>query len=235
MRNTLKNNRGRSHAPILSLAVCASGILFTSNAAYAAVINFNVKSGGPTTTNPGYGLWGEGANTWNLSTSTSGTDLVDSGGNPTTVDYTLANWNSANGNGSWGPDDLTNYGRYGANDTPTVHTLTISQLDAGTDYELIFYFADNHPSETIFAQGAGPDTFGESKTTTGSTTYVEGSTGVFSYFNNVTADAGGNVLVQASGSGYETINGFQIRPIPEPTTTALLGLGGLALILRRRK
>ena len=28
---------------------------------------------------------------------------------------------------------------------------------------------------------------------------------------------------------------FDIQAIPEPTSTALLGLGGLALILRRRR
>ncbi len=31
------------------------------------------------------------------------------------------------------------------------------------------------------------------------------------------------------------LNGFQLSVVPEPSTSALLGLGGLALILRRRK
>jgi hypothetical protein len=37
---------------------------------------------------------------------------------------------------------------------------------------------------------------------------------------------------EASGTGYSEIDVFAV---PEPSTTALLGLGGLALILRRRK
>ncbi len=40
-------------------------------------------------------------------------------------------------------------------------------------------------------------------------------------------------ITEAGGSG-DTIQ-FALAPVPEPSTTALLGLGGLALILRRRK
>ena len=39
----------------------------------------------------------------------------------------------------------------------------------------------------------------------------------------------------SSGATIGTIDDFSLTTIPEPTTTALLGLGGLALILRRRK
>lgn len=50
----------------------------------------------------------------------------------------------------------------------------------------------------------------------------------------------GNTLsiTSATGtSGRSPLAGFQIvaNPVPEPSSTALLGLGGLALILRRRK
>ncbi|PQJ28541.1 PEP-CTERM sorting domain-containing protein, partial [Rubritalea profundi] len=147
-------------------------------------------------------------------------------------------WTNSNSNLGWGPDDLTYQGKFGDDDNTTIHNLTISQLSAGQTYELIFYFSDAFPNETMTAEGAGPDTFGESKITTGGETYVEGAAaGIFSYFNNVTADGSGNIEVLASGSGRETITGFQLRAVavPEPSTTALLGLGGLALILRRRK
>lgn len=44
-----------------------------------------------------------------------------------------------------------------------------------------------------------------------------------------------NWVTQTVGTGQ--INGLQLRtiPVPEPSSAALLGLGGLALILRRRK
>ena len=47
-------------------------------------------------------------------------------------------------------------------------------------------------------------------------------------------------MVRNSGEiMFLTLDSFSlegdITPVPEPSTTALLGLGGLALILRRRK
>ena len=39
----------------------------------------------------------------------------------------------------------------------------------------------------------------------------------------------------ANGGDTFGINGFELTAVPEPSTTALLGLGGLALFLRRRK
>jgi hypothetical protein len=49
-------------------------------------------------------------------------------------------------------------------------------------------------------------------------------------FNQGTDLTAGNISVRIGAVGVT-----QITAIPEPTTTALLGLGGLALILRRRK
>ena len=44
------------------------------------------------------------------------------------------------------------------------------------------------------------------------------------------------VFNDTSGGGNDvTFNNFSVSVVPEPSTTALLGLGGLALILRRRK
>lgn len=39
----------------------------------------------------------------------------------------------------------------------------------------------------------------------------------------------------ANGFGQAHINAFQVRAVPEPSSAALLGLAGFALILRRRK
>ena len=41
--------------------------------------------------------------------------------------------------------------------------------------------------------------------------------------------------IAAMSSSDLVINSVKLTQVPEPTTTALLGLGGLALILRRRK
>ena len=42
-------------------------------------------------------------------------------------------------------------------------------------------------------------------------------------------------VISGSQGGISNIDNFSVTAIPEPSTTALLGLGGLALILRRRK
>ena len=53
-------------------------------------------------------------------------------------------------------------------------------------------------------------------------------------FNNVTADASGNVTLNAQ-AGFSVVQGFRVTTTPEPSSTALIGFGALALILRRRK
>lgn len=59
--------------------------------------------------------------------------------------------------------------------------------------------------------------------------------------NNYTGpDTGGSMFLVDSGSSGGTVAGWNIisaelNVVPEPSSTALLGLGGLALILRRRK
>ena len=44
-----------------------------------------------------------------------------------------------------------------------------------------------------------------------------------------------NTSGNASNNDFVVINGFEVEAVPEPSSAALLGLGGLALILRRRK
>ncbi|MGB0992913.1 MAG: PEP-CTERM sorting domain-containing protein [Akkermansiaceae bacterium] len=55
-------------------------------------------------------------------------------------------------------------------------------------------------------------------------------------FANITGTTTLAITGNASGS-RSAINGLTVQytPVPEPSSTALLGLGGLALILRRRK
>lgn len=54
--------------------------------------------------------------------------------------------------------------------------------------------------------------------------------------NSATAIDEIRVFNSTSGSGNDVLfNNFVVTPVPEPSSAALLGLGGLALILRRRK
>ena len=64
--------------------------------------------------------------------------------------------------------------------------------------------------------------------------------GNYVLFENVSLDTleikvtGGHLDTSNNGT-IANINGIQIVQVPEPSSAALLGLGGLALILRRRK
>ncbi len=108
-------------------------------------------------------------------------------------------------------------------------TLTLSGLDFNTDYVLTIYHYDiNGNSTTDWYIGADD----------GSPDHTSVSPGTFDeseakFDLNVTSSGTGTVLITTGSSGF--FNGMEVATVPEPTTTALLGLGGLALILRRRK
>lgn len=64
--------------------------------------------------------------------------------------------------------------------------------------------------------------------------------GAIASWASITPDATGNISVTVTATGglggrRTEVNAIRLESIPEPSSTALLGLGGLALILRRRK
>jgi hypothetical protein len=81
------------------------------------------------------------------------------------------------------------------------------------------------------------------------TSFVGGTSGTFSQTYDISGFGGGdfsiadvsNVLAVftvnagAAGDGAISIDNFNMTAVPEPSSTALLGLGGLALALRRRR
>lgn len=55
-------------------------------------------------------------------------------------------------------------------------------------------------------------------------------------WSGVTTDGNGNISLTAQrGSFHNYLNGFKIVAVPEPSTLTLFGLGGLLMLLRRRK
>jgi hypothetical protein len=87
--------------------------------------------------------------------------------------------------------------------------------------------------------------------TDGTSMTIDGSTQDFSpdtmssdprivNFSDISVDSGtgttdGSLTITVQNGGIPVISALTISTVPEPSSTALLGLGGLALILRRRK
>jgi len=90
---------------------------------------------------------------------------------------------------------------------------------------------------------------GGSNTANAVTSFVGGTSGSFSQTYDISGFGGGdfsiadvsNVLAvftvnaAAAGDGAISIDNFNMTAVPEPSSTALLGLGGLALMLRRKR
>lgn len=115
-------------------------------------------------------------------------------------------------------------------------TFTISGLAAGggTTYNVALIASGD--IETEFTLG------GTTLTATGGSAnsgFVDGVSHV--YFSDLTATGGEITFTTraSGGTGNGALAGIQIQAItqaiPEPSSTALLGLGGLALVLRRKR
>ena len=84
---------------------------------------------------------------------------------------------------------------------------------------------------TTFDDGAAANPNGTwtQYSTTGGAVPTNAASVVITIDNSAAAGQAG------SNDGYADLVSFNTVPVPEPSSTALLGLGGLALILRRRK
>ncbi len=107
-------------------------------------------------------------------------------------------------------------------------TLSLSGLSANTDYVFTLFNAkwDNN-SRTASLDGLD-DGAGNARVTDPDNTFV-------SYAYNTGAGTTFSMDITGTGSFEYATYAFTNAVVPEPSTTALLGLGGLALILRRRK
>ncbi len=110
--------------------------------------------------------------------------------------------------------------------------VTLNNLTANGVYDLYLYSAGDKASRSaVFSNGA------QSKAGTANNNgdVLEGEEYVV--LESVLADATGElsfIYARADGSNEGAFNGFQAVLVPEPASVALLGLGGLCLLGRRR-
>ena len=105
----------------------------------------------------------------------------------------------------------------GLDDTLTYNlTAVIGQFNANSTFD----------GMTIFVSGQDSDSFGSP--------HLAGEP-VYTNLTNLQS-SGGNLVVELStASNNQALSALTLTASPEPSSTALLGLGGLALILRRKK
>jgi len=216
----------------------------TIGAASAATIGVNFTQAGgnqliASTTAAGIG----GFTNWNNTSGKSGTagSLVDSDGATTTVSIT---WNS---NNTWGDGNANNDANAGIGDAQLVRgylddgnspapsfTATVAGL-SGT-YDVTLYLSTDTEGGLY-----RPFTInGAEYSTTGTKSRYAPGEGVAHWdaTNTITATGltGDLTIVglNRDGGNRASVAGLQITAVPEPSA-ALLGLVGLALVLRRRK
>lgn len=210
---------------------CVAGLLSSSLLSSAAVIS-----------------WGAAQNTTaTTDISTTGT-LVEAhaeGGGATTVNgvtFAAANTLGSSSStqldgastGDAGFDSLLNSVSFGGGVSTTID---LGSFTSGTSYEIQIFYTDQRTpglNDRVMTYGSS---------TGGGTVDLEADpnnagTSPFGQFAIGTFTADGtdpDLTLDTNGFGNAHITAWQIRSVPEPSSTALLGLGGLALILRRRK
>ena len=231
------------------LTLAAAAFLAATSQADVINIDFNTNIGVPTLA-PYAGASANGpiasASVWNqftLSSPPNGqsmNNLLDDSGTPTTVAVAFGTgWTGSYDN--TGPNNLQRDRAYTSGGG--TGTFTVSGLNPGGTYNLALFVDDNSSGSiaTDFTIGATTMmAFGGSAGTNvdGPLTFTAGET--HALFSGISASVDGDITIsttQAAGSTFGSFPGLQIEGsfIPEPSSAALLGLGGLALILRRRK
>jgi hypothetical protein len=175
-----------------------------------------------------------GTDTWNNfvggNTETGETILNDDGTDTSsTIDVTTSG--SAFNNGTANDDYYMMNGYYKFEDTDNATINLGAAFLSDGNYNVTIYGTVKVARDTAYTIASVSKTI----TNTGAAfdgTFTEGTNYVT--FSNLSASSF-SITGNQSPDDFSAINGIVITSVPEPSTTALLGLGGLALILRRRK
>lgn len=218
---------------VITVAQSADGTSPDSN-----VINF---------TNAGTLDWGIFSTDRGLATITpnvkmsGGAGFTSATGVGTTVAATASLYPNSNNNFSYTNGIAPTTGTASAYDritTPGIGdglSLVFNVASAGT-YQLKFYTT----GATLSLDGTATLTSGPSNTAAGTVVPSGGtSLGMFNYTVDFTTDAADTLTLKVTKSGGTSniyaFGGYTLASVPEPSSAALVGLAGLALLRRRRR
>jgi hypothetical protein len=228
-------------------AVCACIItLSVTNHALANIINVDHGNCGSAVYS-GQGALGSGGTPWNNACGNGGTDwtftnLLDAGGNSTSVDANLdvillpstPLGEPSAGNTLSFNSLLEDYALWGTSNSSIAIKLTITDLDPLGAYNLILYGVQN----ALGGRGSTFDIGGNTKTTDGNITTIfsEGNTHVT--YTGLTPNGSGEIVVDITKNNGDLVilNGWQLQSVPIPAAVWLFGSGLLGLVgMARRK
>jgi hypothetical protein len=247
--------RNHTHFSLSAFA----GLALAVTSANAATIQVDIGRTGTTDLQSGWQEWSTDGNAFNTTGESTTFGYAD-----TTGGTLSASLNTTTGAGArnYGIDGVSDPGNLGLqsvwsdlfffnNNTAGSMTLTLGNLKAGTYEITTYHFADN------LAGGSNDDlgiadisvntvdtglnatmvgTFNNAEPKTAA--QVEASLATFQFTVANDGDAVNilyNGLAGNGGGDSFGINGFELSQIPEPSSTALLGLSALVLLRRRRK
>lgn len=181
--------------------------------------------------------------TWNSVGASGATSLNDSTGAATTIDVSitaLAFAGFGNFDGAAGPDPFDESGVFGDalfNGVTTPMQINFSGLAASTQYIFTaINLRGTNGRNGLFTLGDGVAVAPGTSSDIGSGLVLQLNGPILSF--NVTSSATGTIGLgygeQSDGAGGALLNGLTITAVPEPSSAALLGLGALALLRRRR-
>ncbi|MFC5050877.1 PEP-CTERM sorting domain-containing protein [Rubritalea spongiae] len=112
-------------------------------------------------------------------------------------------------------------------------SLSFTGLAASQTYDILFYSARGNNGGV--ATNIGVTTGTGTGASISNSFNNDSDVGIFSATTTASGELTLTYTVGGSSSSAGALNFMSITAVPEPSSTALLGLGGLALILRRRR